>query len=426
MAVTYQQACTATDAPTIRDGILAQLTADGSVVAGLPESSPDRGVIEAEAAQLSLETGLRAGIAQAASITTAVAAGDSWVDVDATWYQVSNGQGGTGRIPAQPAVWTVGLVVAPTAAPLTIQPGQVVQIQATDGTHAVFNFSGMAPVVLNSGSSYKAAPVQFTARLAGAAGSAMPASALQFGAIITGPAGLSIDATVTPTLVTGGRDPETSAALALRCLASWGRLGAGWTDGALNALIPTLAPSVLGWRIDSSNPYGPGTVGVTLADAAGPATDQEVTEVSSGLNAPGVRPLGSGAAVVVKATAHPLTVTIVLAGDGTNANLQAQATAALQALGTALLQAIGPAAISADVLRVVAMGGAYPAGTKIPVITGDGPPFPTIEIPFATPGFGGAAAVESFSTSTGSMEGSGFETLASNEVLVATWSVTVE
>lgn len=427
---TYLETTTADDAPTIRDGLLAGLAAQGSTVGGLPTSSPDRGLVETEAAMLALEQQRRAALAKAATITGAVDVSDSLVDADATWYQVDNRAGATGRIPAQAAVWSIGLVVASTAAPLTLSPGDIVQVQETGSGHQVYNLSIAAPVILNAGSSYKAT-VNFRARTPGAAANlGGSGTTIQFGAIITGPAGLSVDSAVTPTLVTTGRDPETSAALAERCLASWGRLGAGWTKQALDYLIPTLAPSVVGWRIDTSNPYGPGTVGVTLTDSTGPATGPETTpstecyEVSTGLNAANVRPLGSGALHAVAAVAHALTVNITLAGDGTNANLHSDALAALGKLSAALLQAIGPAAISASLVQAVAMGGAYSGST--PIIVGDGPPFPTLEVPFTTPGFRGAASIAAFTTSTGNMEGTGFETLASGEVLVVTWVVTVE
>src|SRR6185503_17544907 len=109
--------------------------------------------------------------------------------------------------------------------------GQTVQLQATD--KQIFNLTISTPVALDSSSSYKATAT-FTARVAGVTG-ASTAGAIQAGAIIASPAaGLQVDATVTPTVVTAGRDPETSVALAQRCLASWNRLGAGWTEGSLD------------------------------------------------------------------------------------------------------------------------------------------------------------------------------------------------
>lgn len=349
---TYAEAKTAQTQTQIRDGLLASLAADGSVVGGLPISSPDRGLVEADAAQLALEQSTRAAVAQSASITDAVAAGDSWVDACATWFRVSDGAGGYGRIQATAAVWTVGLAVAATAAPVTIQPGAVIQIQAADGSHTVFQFSSLVAVALSSGSSYKAS-AQFTARTKGAAGN-VAASDLQNGTIITaGVAGLSVDASVLPTQVTIARDRETSVALRDRCLASWGRLGAGWTRQAFDYLIPLLVPNVTQWLVRDDNPYGPGTVGVVIVGGSG---DQ--TTLQAGLGASNVRPLGSGGVTVTLASDHALTVTATLGNDGSNGSLHTNAAAALS-----LLQSVFPIGGTLDPSLVTGLLRGDPVGT---------------------------------------------------------------
>src|SRR5437016_3206447 len=95
---TYTEASTVQTQTQIRDGLLLALAADGSTVGGLPISSPDRGMVEADAAQLALEQRMRANVAKAISFDTAIEAGDTWVDADATWFRVDNGTGGYGRI----------------------------------------------------------------------------------------------------------------------------------------------------------------------------------------------------------------------------------------------------------------------------------------------------------------------------------------
>ncbi len=241
---TYAQATTLTAQTAIRDGLLASLTTFGSPVQGVPTSSPDRAIVEQEAAQLYLEQQIRVGIAQSISATGAISAGSTWVDAAASWFQVSNGVGGVGRIPAIAAVWTFGLIVPASAAPLTLNAGQIVQVQATDANHSVFNLTIVMPITLNSGSSYKAT-VSAVARLAGSAGNVTPGT---IASVITGPAGLAIDGTVTQVLTTSGGDQETDAALVARCIAKWATLGAGWTTQAFGYLVPLLSPTDPGRR----------------------------------------------------------------------------------------------------------------------------------------------------------------------------------
>jgi hypothetical protein len=330
---TFAQAIATQTAAQIRDGLLLpQLTAFGSPVAGVPTSSPDRGIIEAEANFLASEAQLRAAVAASISPTTALSAGDSWVDAVVGWYGGTVDVAGNvtptiQRIPALAAVWLIGVQIPPALVSLTIQPGSLLQVQAVTGQ--VFNLvlpAGSAPIVLNSASSFKAS-ITLSARLPGAAnGNVTPGDIQTF---ITAPAGLFNDPFHLQILITAGRDAETSISLITRALGSLGRAGAGWTLQALDYWIPFFAPTVTQWMVRDDNFYGPGSLGIVLANAAGPATATERNLVFSGLSGPTVRPLGTAAVMVTSSVAHVLNVVATLATDGSNATLHANAIAAL-------------------------------------------------------------------------------------------------
>jgi len=417
---TFQDAIATQSAQQIRDStLLPALAAAGSTVGGAPTSSPDRGIVEAEAAFLALEQQLRAGVALSISATTALQAGDSWVDAAASWYQVPSNQGpgntpgGIGRFVATFAVWSVPMRVTPSAAPLTISPGQIVQAQADTGQ--IFNLTlpaGSPPLVFNSGNSFTATAM-FTARVAGVAAGKVTANTIT--KIITGPAGLSITGSG-QTLVTAPQDQETSAALLVRCYGRWGTIGAGWTLQSFDFLIPSFAADVNRWFVDDSNAAGPGSVVVSLAIVNGPASGPSSTPgtdcalVLAGLGSSSVKPLGSGPIVVQPAVAVPIAIAAVLATDGSNSTLIADATDALQQLASKVM---GPAAITFDLIVAILMGA--PLGTvEIPTTVGGGT---ARSFQINLPGFGGVAYIQT---------GFGGVQLAAGQILTITPTITTQ
>lgn len=84
-----------------------------------------------------------------------------------------------------------------------------------------------------------------------------------------------------------GADIEANSSLVLRCKNRWGDASMGGNADAYaariaNAFISTGAtPTITRWKIDDANPFGPGSVGVYLANAAGPATAGEVATVDA-------------------------------------------------------------------------------------------------------------------------------------------------
>lgn len=393
---TYAEASTPKTVPALRAQALALLAAGGAPVAGWSERAPQRLAVDDFAARMAEETEIRALLAASISPQTAASAGRDWTIAAIGWFAET-------LIPALPAVWNVRLTVQVSEAPLTIAPGTVLQLQTGSGIILELLSSESATLSASSSPTPYQAALRFQARAAGTVGNTLGAGVK----IITGPAGLTASS---PALFTAGRDEELPAAAVTRCLGKWSRLGAGWTAQAFDYLIPLAAPTVTRWRVRDDNPFGPGTVGLTLANAAGPATDPEVAAVQALVAARSVRPLGSGPVTAAKATLDALALSATVLGDGTNANLQADIEAALAALGGPY--AIGPAVLSVDIVRAVILGAAF---TSIDVDDGGGN-LTTLAVNI--PGFTGCAAIISCSLAAD-------HPIADGDVLVLTPAATV-
>ena len=352
MTTTWKDALTPTTQPAFRSKILAQSVTNGVDLNGWSAKAPQRALVELDATALAYESSLRAQLAAVASPATVVAAGDDWVDAKIAWFDLDNGVGGKGRIPALKAAWRVPMTCTAAAAPITIDNTSTIQIQAADGT--IFESAQSTPVVLNAGSGY-AGTVTFTARKAGASGNVTPQSITK---VILGPAGLSI-ASGTQTLSSAGRDAETSTALIQRALGKWSTLGAGWTLPSFDYLIPLFAPTVTGWRVRDDNPLGPGSVLVIMRNAAGPSSGAENAAVLAGLTSSKVRPVGTGLVGVI--SANPLVVNVagVVTGDGSNASLSTSCSSTLTTLAAASpIGGDGDGYLRAALLVEALMGGA--------------------------------------------------------------------
>jgi hypothetical protein len=430
---TYQQALLVPTVAAETADLLARFPP--TVVAGWSPQAPQRQMVDAEAQALQFEMLQRALIAMVASPTQVLqleaflvsqgySASDAaniastWVDVFLEWYQIPNGQGGVGRIPALAAVWSIPLIATSTQ---TIDGTSVIILQAT--TNQFFVSSQSSAVQLNSGNSFQAS-VQFTARDPGTGGNVTPGTILS---VIQGPAGLSVNSG-TQTLVSAGRDAETNEAAVARALARWSTLGAGWTDPSFDYLIPLLSPTTTRHYVDSANPFGPGTTGVFLANAAGPSTGPSTTPgtecylVSQGLAAINVRPNGSGQVVVQAATAYPDTITVTVKGDGSNPTLATDIANAINSLTSQL--PLGPLYVTEEFLLDVVTGKTFTGTTSFQTSPGA-----YVELPFKLPGFGGAVGVTSIATSQGlstsGIPGFFADVVPVGQVFVATPSVTV-
>ncbi len=137
-------------------------------------------------------------------------------------------------------------------------------------------------------------------------------------------------------LTAAGRDEELDEPLRARCRARWGSLGAGGNIDAYNTWIVEaftsagLEPTVTRWRIDDTNPDGPGSVGAYLANAAGPATLDEIAIVDPYLRKRKALG-GTGKLTTAAVTSYSKTIAATIYATGNSAAAE-QAAAALLAL----------------------------------------------------------------------------------------------
>ncbi|HEY8924518.1 MAG TPA: baseplate J/gp47 family protein [Polyangia bacterium] len=342
---TYAQALTVPTVTAEEAALLAQFS--GSTLAGWPDGAPQRDLVKGEAMALQWEMLQRAAVAFAASpsrvlqlaafqvtqgysATDAAAIQSSWVDVVLEIYQLPNGSGGIGRIPATFAQWSVPLTssLSPQA-PFTVDTTSTITLQANDGT--IFQAAQTTPLTANAGNSYRIAPT-FNARVAGTSGNVIPGTIAK---IISAPNGIAIDATRTQVLTTVARDQEGDADAIARGLARWGTLSGVLTAAGWQYVLLTGVTSLTRVFVDDANPLGPGSVGLALINSAGAALPSEVAAaqaIASGLRIAGMGPVG-----VAAATQLTVPVSASLKTTGANPSLAAaQAASVLAKLGPAV------------------------------------------------------------------------------------------
>lgn len=320
---TYAQAVTARLSSAITAELYDDMAALAVDVAGFGTYSVQRALPELQGRAQQVLEQLRVLVVQGGNPKTANLAGSSWVDI------TLDGFFDEPRILALKAQWLLQLsTIASSAGPYTCSPGDLVAQDDQDNTYALIE-----PVkVPGSGE----IPGLFESRVAGVIGNAAPGL---IDHLVVGKPGLVVsNSAPAGRLVLGGRDAESDAAYLIRCLGKWGLLSAGLrfeerikSAKAYDFLIPGAAPTVTRWLVRDDNPFGPGTIGVCLADAAGPATQEEVDAVAAVLVP--IKPLGSGKLTVFAAAPQNVAIVAKLFTDGSNANAEANAQAALAALG---------------------------------------------------------------------------------------------
>lgn len=332
----YAQAKTVRTEAQILADLLTRLGNAGVQTAGLGDYSAELGGIRQLARALASEESVRGSLARAISLAEAALAGRSYLDA------VALGRYDETPIPAFKALWNVS-VTNLTASSI---PVAAFELQAEGGGQLFQNTTGFT---VPASTTVTLKP--FEALVAGIGGN------VAIGAIDElrkGKAGLAITNT---SLVTAGRDVESSPAFVSRCLAKWGTLGYGGNIDAYNYLIPTGVPTITRWKVRDDNPGGPGTIWFYLANAAGPATPEEVAALAAYLTPK--KPLGSGEFSYFAATEHPLAIGSQLITDGTNPSAATQAAAALIRLASTF--ALGPTTLQEELVKGILMGGAYTA-----------------------------------------------------------------
>lgn len=346
---TWAESTTAKDEGTLRAELFAALEAEGVSMAGYDDVAPQRVLVELQARANAAEQRVRVAYAFAAFLSTAARAGSGFVDRAVSFFDLSNGTGGKGRILATKAQALWRLTAAAGAGTIVVRAREL-KAQALDGR--LYTNVNAADVSVSPGS-----PVLclFEADVPGAQGNQNPGAVTK---LVTGKPGLSVSnaaGSPSPSVVVVARDAETDDALIARALGRWATLGAGWTRPSFDYLIPLASTSVTRWDVDEANPHGPGTVEVTLANAAGAATAPEIAAVAARLGAIDVKPLGTGALYVIGAVEVPLTITAVLdvALPGAVALVQDNLEVLLGAYP------LGPATLQEELVRAVLMGAAF-------------------------------------------------------------------
>jgi hypothetical protein len=317
----------------------AKITAS-SLLAGWPPDAPQRQLLTAEAQAIQFEQIQRAALAYASSpqqvrqlrafligqgysATDAATITSAWVDVVLEWYQ-------SPRVPAAAAVWSISMA---STTVLTIDASSNIVIQGGDGS--LFVSAQPSPVVLNAASNFQG-QVIFAARLPGSAGNGVVAAGQ--GAIVQGPAGLNFTDDPTVFLVSPGRDAESDEDALTRAQGRWGTLSSVLTASGWLFVLATPevggVPTITRVFVDDANPFGPGSVGIALANAAGAALPSEVAAAQA--QAAKYTIAGMGPVVLSSAAELDVPVIAVLKTDGTNPNAAAQGAAALATLGPAL------------------------------------------------------------------------------------------
>lgn len=339
---TFAQALTVPTVTAEEAALLAQFS--GSTLAGWPDGAPQRDLVKGEAMALQWEMLQRAAVAYASSpgrvlqlaaflvsqgysATDAADIQSSWVDVLLEVFQLPDGNGAVGRIPATFAQWSVPLVssLSPQA-PFTVDPTSTIVLQAADGT--IFQAAQSSPLTANAGNSYRIAPT-FRARVAGTSGNVIGGTIAK---ILSAPNGIAIDATRPQVETVVARDQEGDADALARAEARWGTLSGVLTAAGWQYVLLTGVPSLTRVFVDDGNPLGPGSVALALVDGAGAATAAEVAAaqaIASGLRIAGMGPVG-----VAAATQLTVPVSATLKTTGANPALAAaQAASALAQLG---------------------------------------------------------------------------------------------
>jgi hypothetical protein len=336
--ITYTEATNPDTQPVLEAFVLANLAAAGVDTAGLSDLSAELALAKLFAASEARAGELHATIARTVNPDDA---SGPWLDI------VLKGRYQEDRIPALKTTGRPTIAAAPGGGTQVIAPGDL----RADAGNGIF-FVNTQGLTLLAG---QTALLDFECEVAGIVGNV---DNLAISGFQRAPAGLTIS-NPSGWLTTGGRDAEKDGAYRKRCYAKWLSLGAGWTRDAFDYWVPRFAPSVTRIYVDDSNPIGPGSIGVYLANAAGPATTGEIALVLAGLTSRSFRPLGTVLPIVAAAPQTTIVVTGTVYESG--AGIDIQVIDALDALAAEMPLGGISGKVDLGLLYGVIEGGAYPA-----------------------------------------------------------------
>jgi hypothetical protein len=344
--ITYAEATTTDTEAALEAKVLQELALLGVDTAGLSELSAERGLCALFAFTEARAEGIRAIIA--ATVNPDDVSG-LWLDI------VLKGRYQEDRIPALKTKARLYVGAAAGGGTQVIKPGDL-RADAGNGIFFVNTQGGTIAAGVTG-------QLDFECEVAGIVGDVANGAISGFQ---RAPAGLTISNPF-GWKTAGGRDAEKDGPYRKRSYAKWLSLGTGWTRDAFDYWVPRFAPSITRIYVDDSNPVGPGSIKVYLANSTGPATGGEIATVLAGLISRGFRPLGTVLPVVLAA---PL-VTIVVTGTvyGPSVTKAVDVGAALDGFASELPLGGINQSVDLGLLYGIIVGGAYPA-FDLPGFTG--------------------------------------------------------
>lgn len=379
MTATLSQLITAQDQPTNLSTMYTLAASLGVDTVGVQAERLFRALYEIEATAKTREQALRVQITQGAfldlaaaiSSYTAVQAGrTTWLDMLAAGYY------GLTRAPASSAVGVVQLTASALAS-----GGNVSAKQFTAGDLLGNLYQNVDAFTVTPGQSVN---VAMKAIVAGSQANVPNNSIIQMittigGVTVNNPAQVGTSSWLTSAAV----DPELNSTLVTRCRARWAATSYGGALGAyaqwlVEAFTTTgLTNTITRSSVDDTNPNGPGSNDVFLANASGPATVNEVAIVNAYLQPR--RGLGTGPLRCFTAPAYTVPLSITVYGSLNTAAITAAINELFSStdLGglifvdglTSTLMAI-PGVYNAPISSGTAN---YPSGSTIKIPTGNVP-----------------------------------------------------
>jgi hypothetical protein len=296
--------------------LFAGMDAYGVDAAGFPAFSVPSALAALDARALAHEQAIRVALVKAGFGDLAASAGDEWVDLLVySWYQRT-------RVAATAARWLFNLTASVGAGTISATAGELIAVAGE------VQFTNIAALQVPDGQTI---PAEFVAITKGATGNIFPGTIEGF---VVGKSGLSVSNPASG-LLYAGRDAERNAAYIARGRAQLAATSSGgsrdaYLAWAVEAFVAAgYDPTITKIAVDDTNPRGPGTTDLYVANAAGPATPTEIEVLNDYLQPR--RGLGTGSLLVIPAPFLVVPVVAALYVDGNEAAV-AQATARLAQL----------------------------------------------------------------------------------------------
>ena len=279
---TLDQALTVRTESEVRVDLSNEIAARGGDDQGFPETSTQRKLLDVDAAGISAEETIRADVTRSTSLALLPEIApengrDAWIE------HAARGRFSLDRDPATAALHVFRLTNSATGVQWTFAPGELrarfgkldfVNVTKPD----ILDYSGAGTLAIGG-----TLDLLFECQTAGTSGN-IPANTVT--QLVTVYAGVSVS---NPAIGSTGRsiyrparDAETNASLLDRMGSRMGASSAGGSNGSLVEWLHEafafagVTFTITKWLIVDTNPRGPGTTDVYLANATGPATAEEV------------------------------------------------------------------------------------------------------------------------------------------------------